>query len=108
MSIRKREDFFREGLISIDQYINYPRKNILESAIGMGSDFDKQIFNCRLQIRDRILLSTDGFHNIFTKSELRDLSIRNQSLSNLNKELQTEFSRRKLTDNATFIILEIQ
>lgn len=98
---------YRKRAISKEQYLNYPRKNIIESALGIKEDFLRQPFDFLLQPKDRIILTTDGFHNVISKVEVRDFSLSNLRLLDLYKTLEKELQNRKLSDNATFIIMEV-
>jgi serine/threonine protein phosphatase PrpC len=99
-------NLLNDGLISKEQYINYPRKNVIDSALGMGKEIKKQLFEFQLESKDRIILSTDGFYNLFSKVELRDFSLINSTFSEFINKIQLEVSLRKLTDNATFTLIE--
>lgn len=97
----------RLNLITSEQFYNYPRKHIIEGALGIGDNIDSQSFEFHLQKKDRIILSTDGFHNNISKLVLRNLSVQNLSPEQFFQSLETELIQKKLTDNATFILLEI-
>lgn len=96
----------KKGLLTQEQYLNYPRKHVIESAFGIENDFMFQTLSFKINYGDRILISTDGFHNIFSKQELRDFSLSN-NLENLYSVLKNEINNRKLVDNTTFVIIEV-
>lgn len=97
----------REGKINPLDKANYPRKNIIESIIGNKELFEYQNFDFALQVNDRIILSTDGFHETLSKKEIRDISIRYKSLGEFFRQLVIEIESRILRDNTSFVCIEI-
>jgi PPM family protein phosphatase len=64
------ERLFAAGAISKEQRINYPRKNILESALGISGEPTIEVGSIPLMLGDKFFLSTDGFHNKIFAREL--------------------------------------
>lgn len=96
----------KAGIISIEDYKSLNFKNILENAIGI-EDLNIDIFTFDLQKKDRILISTDGFHDVMPKSELVAISIENKnSLLNCYEQFINRLKTKKLTDNNSFLIYE--
>ena len=96
-----------KGVINLKEYNEHPKKNVLTSAIGAGKPLQIQSFDFEIQKGDRILLSSDGFHDVFDKKELRDISISSPVLNQFGDSLTYEISLKTLTDNCTFLIVEI-
>ncbi len=97
----------REGKITAEAASVYPRKNVLESALGSERPLLFQTFEHELQTGDRLVFSTDGFHEIISKKEIRDLSVSLKSLSEFHRRLKIEVENRIMRDNTTFICIEI-
>jgi serine/threonine protein phosphatase PrpC len=97
----------REGKIDIKDRKYYSRKNIIENVVGSPELFNIYNFQFDLETGDRILLSTDGFHETITKTEIRDISIKFKSLDEFGRQLIIELENRILHDNSTFICVEI-
>jgi PPM family protein phosphatase len=97
----------RTGKLTKEEYNDYPRKNILESALGISKSLIVQSFQFNLEIRDRVLISSDGFHDIINKREIRDLSVSNQNVHDFGEALVKLLSNKKLIDNVTFVVVEI-
>jgi serine/threonine protein phosphatase PrpC len=97
----------KEGLLTFEESINYLRKNVLDSALGVDRKLMMTHLHFEAKKGDRLLLSTDGFHGAFSKVELRDLSIAHSDFTSFSKALEVELSSRILTDNATFIAVQI-
>ena len=96
-----------EGLLTREQSGEYSRKNVLESALGSERELKIDYYWFEYQSKDRLVISTDGFHGILTKVELRDLSIVNSDFDSLCSVLVNSLIKRPLIDNATFVIVEL-
>ncbi len=57
-----------EGVLSKEDSINYSRKNVLDSALGTEKELQTTFLRFEWQYGDRILISTDGFHGVFSKN----------------------------------------
>jgi serine/threonine protein phosphatase PrpC len=99
---------FKKGKLTFEESRNYVRKNILESALQGIEDFTYQLFEFGIAPGDRILLTTDGVHGIVGKSELRDLSVTCKSLNEFGESLLSVIRSKRIVDNFTFVLIEIQ
>ncbi|HLX55242.1 MAG TPA: protein phosphatase 2C domain-containing protein [Aquella sp.] len=97
-----------EGKISKIEFANHFQRNILTSAIGSSNKLIVQNFEFLILKGDRIILSTDGFHEVIGKSTLRDLSLLHQNLDEFGDSVLDFLSRSTLKDNCTFMILELE
>lgn len=60
------------GAITKTQFEDYPRKNILESALGIRGEPKIEAGSFPLLLGDKVFISSDGFHN---KIQLRELFV---------------------------------
>jgi len=97
----------KEGLLTREASQNYSRRNVLDSAVGIDKELMITYLSFDCNLRDRIIIATDGFHGVFSKVELRDLSLVNRDFDNLCNVLVNQLEKKILTDNATFILIEI-
>lgn len=97
----------KAGKLSTTDFLEYPRKHIIESALGMAGELTIQVFDFELLQGDRIILTTDGFHDLIKKYEFRDLSIKSKDLATFGRLLVDLLLSRKLSDNATFVAIEV-
>ena len=97
----------RTGKLTKEEAENYPRKKVLESAIGMKDKITIHDFEFDLEQYDRILLTTDGVHDVVSKIEFRDLSKKNKNINGFGDELVTLLKDKPTSDNFTFLIIEI-
>jgi PPM family protein phosphatase len=95
------ERLFAAGLISKEQRINYPRKNILESALGISGEPTIEVGSVPLMLGDKLFLSTDGFHNKIFLRELFKFAGDAKGLDGLLKLLAFEMKARSPDDNYT-------
>lgn len=102
------QKLFNDGLITKEELINYPRKNILSTALGAKKNaLDIQTFTYELENNDRILLATDGFYNNLHKKQIRDLSIEYSEYSEFFFELLLLCRQTEIKDNCSVIGVEI-
>jgi protein phosphatase len=99
---------YRAGKIKFEDIKNYPRRHILESAVGIDENLTIQSLEFGLLQGDRILLTTDGVHDIISKQEFRDLSMRSDSVTVYGYEIVSLLKSKKITDNVSFVILSVE
>jgi serine/threonine protein phosphatase PrpC len=99
--------FLRSGKLKYEDVETYPRRHILESALGISEDPTIQGFEFDLQDGDRIVFTTDGVHDIITKVEFRDISKESETLPEFANKLIRLLSERKPSDNMSFILLAL-
>jgi protein phosphatase len=98
---RKKED------ATLFEYLRFPRNSPIEAVVGIDGMLNIQRFYSQVRSKDRIVLSTDGFHDIFPLSELLSLSKRNLNFDMFASKLKTEIDNRILRDNLTVIVVEV-
>ena len=99
--------FLKEGKLSPEDAATYPRKHILENA--MGSDTSPRIdtFHFDLHHGDRILLTTDGVHTLISKEEIRNISKKNPDIEDVITGIAKHVQNATPTDNYSVIAIEI-
>lgn len=96
-----------EGLLTFSTALSYPRRNILDSALGIDRMPAISYFSFMCNSSDRLIISTDGFYDAFSKVELRDLSISNKKFGEFCQRINGLLNEKKLKDNATYLSIEI-
>lgn len=100
--------FIKEKKISFKESLSYPRKNIIESALGIiDRDPILQEFNFEILKGDRIILTTDGVHGIISKRDFRDISLKSNSSKDFLEALILYLKRKEPNDNNTIIVITI-
>jgi protein phosphatase len=97
----------REGKLNPLNKNKYPRNNVIENIVGNKNLFEYQNFSFPLQPLDRIIFSTDGFHETLSKAELRDISVKYKSLESFFNQIVIEVESRVLRDNTSFILIGV-
>jgi serine/threonine protein phosphatase PrpC len=99
---------YKAGKLSADEFLTYPRKNIIESALGTTTAPMIQEFTFDLESGDRILITTDGVHDFIAKKEFRDLSLQSSDVHEFGEKIILELANKPLTDNATFVLFSVE
>lgn len=95
-----------EGHLSKEEAVNYPRKNIITSALGTHKDLVVQSFQFDVLPADRLLLLTDGVYSLITKREIQSLSAGELRLEVYCEKLIEIVKGRGPTDNFTLLAIE--
>lgn len=99
----------KEGLITFDEAKNYPRRNIIESALGVTDrELDLFEFEFQLEVNDRLILTTDGIHENVSKKELRDISLKSKTSSDFVENLKETLRHTEPNDNNSIIVISIK
>lgn len=96
-----------EGKLSFEDAATYPRKHILESALGVQLKSRIDTFEFLLLPGDRVLLTTDGVHDALSKLNLRDLSKQSDNISSYLENIKNAVDLTGPTDNYSAIGIEI-
>jgi protein phosphatase len=97
----------RENKINKKESENYNRKNILENVLGNKKYFDFMEFNIESKLNDRIIISTDGFHESINDEVILRISNKYKSIDEVYRGLTIEIENRILKDNTSFILIEL-
>lgn len=89
------------GLITQSEYVSYPRKNVLESALGIAEEPRIDVGTHDIKVGDRIFFTSDGAHSRIMLRELRDISLRYNEPDALVECLMSEVNNRNPDDNYT-------
>ncbi len=85
---------------------DWPPRNVLSQALGVSEEINPDISSLDLQPDDRLLLSSDGFYELFSDHEIaRLLSVRAEP-NELCKNLVLAALQNGAEDNVTVIVIE--
>ncbi|QWG12749.1 protein phosphatase 2C domain-containing protein [Bradyrhizobium sediminis] len=87
------------GAITKAQFEDYPRKNILESALGIKGEPKIDAGSFPLMLGDRFFFSSDGFHNKIPLRELFVLTSKVRTPQAVIKILSDKMALRNADDN---------
>lgn len=100
--------FYSEGRLSAADAETYPRKHILENALGVKAEPRVDVFEFPLQVGDRVLLTTDGVHSLISKQTLRDLSKEHSDVSDFVASIYSLINNKQPTDNFTAVAIQVE
>lgn len=95
-----------EGKISKQDAVNYPRKNVLTSAVGTQKLFSVQRFEFDLQPNDRLVLLTDGVYARVPKQLICSLSKAADTVQDLGNAILACVAEAGAVDNLTLVIVQ--
>jgi protein phosphatase len=93
---------FKAGKLTPQEFRTYPRKNILESALGIHGDPRIDVHQVELRPGDRLFFTSDGTHEKIALQELRDLAADCGNAQATSDEVFKLVSQRRPTDNFSF------
>lgn len=96
---------FDAGKLTKEEFANYERKHILESALGDRNDPRIDSFHFDLQAGDRVLLTTDGVHNLVMLREMQELASTSSTPSELTSRVAVAVENRGPSDNFSMVAL---
>lgn len=96
---------FDAGKLTKEEFATYERKHILESALGDRNEPTIDIFNFDLQAGDRVLLTTDGVHNIVMLREMQELASTSATASELTSRVAVAVENDGPSDNFSMVAL---
>ncbi|MGM0543703.1 MAG: PP2C family protein-serine/threonine phosphatase [Pseudomonadota bacterium] len=96
---------FDAGKLTKQEFFNYPRKHILESALGHHDEPRIDSVHFDVLPGDRVILTTDGMHNVILLKEMKYLCDISSSPENLVKNAIDSVRISKVNDNYSMIAL---
>jgi protein phosphatase len=97
------ERLFKAGKISKEDLREYPRKNILDSALGIHSKPKIDTFKFDIAHGDRVFFTTDGVHQKILLREMRECSARHERAGSFVAEVASIVSSRGADDNFSLL-----
>lgn len=98
----------RDGQLTKVAAAEYPRRHILEAALGAGLLPEMQAFECRLWPGDKLVFTTDGAHNKIAKREIREFATSIERAFPFVSRIAERVRKRRPDDNFTVIVVSIQ
>lgn len=100
------ERLYKAGKITRTQLRNYPRKNILESALGIQGEPRIDEFRFRCQSGDIVLLTSDGIHGKLDEIELARIVASGGALS-IALSVERELAQLRADDNYSIVVIRL-
>jgi PPM family protein phosphatase len=99
------QHMLREGLITPEQALHHPQKNILSQCLGPHQNPTPHIGQTKLRPKDIVLLCTDGLSNLLSQDELVSQLTQHATLSAAAENLVAQANRQGGYDNITVLLL---
>ena len=96
---------FDAGKLSEDEFMHHERKHILENALGDREKPRIDTFHSGLLPGDRVLLTTDGVHDLLFPHEMQRLSSLSSTAEELIDRTAKMIRERGPTDNYSMIVV---
>lgn len=87
------------GKLTPDQYAEYPRKHILDSALGTENTPRVDLFEVDIDIGDRLIFTTDGIHQKVLLREIQRISSSEATPTAFARHVAAEVEARTPDDN---------
>jgi len=91
------------GKLTKVEYADYPRKNILESALGINGTPSIDTLNYDIKEGDRFFFTSDGVHNIVLLRELQMLAREFVEPTDMVQQVERMIDKRGAEDNFSMI-----
>ncbi|TBA16129.1 hypothetical protein ELH65_09180 [Rhizobium ruizarguesonis] len=99
---------FAAGKLTKDELIDYPRKNILDSALGARSEPQIDTFTFELLPRDKVFFTSDGVHGKVMLREVRDIAAHHEDPEQFVLEVKELVNSRGPDDNFSILAVFVQ
>jgi protein phosphatase len=95
---------FNEGTLSPSEFANYPRKHILESAIGIAGAPVVQEIGCRVNAGDWLVLASDGAYGKLDREDFGDVARASRTPRRFTEACRRLIEARQPRDNYTMVV----
>ena len=92
------------GIISEEQAVHHPQKNVITSALGSDQHVDADVFPVSLIPGDYLLLCSDGLSNIVPEQEIEAVLLDSDDSESACRDLMELALSRGAPDNVTIIV----
>jgi protein phosphatase len=99
------EMLVESGAISAREAMTHPERHVLTQAIGPNAQIEPDVVQTRLRAGVRVLLSSDGLHDVVPEEEIHELA-RIDDLDQAVERLVARTNELGAPDNVTVILVE--
>ncbi|MGX7173411.1 Stp1/IreP family PP2C-type Ser/Thr phosphatase [Enterococcus ratti] len=99
-------ELVKSGEISEEMAINHPRKNILTRSVGMPGSVEVDVSTYFWQLKDRLLLCSDGLTNMLSEETIRTIINQEGNLLDKVTELIERANEAGGADNITVLLID--
>ncbi len=92
------------GIITKEESVSHPRKNIITRALGISEDVDADFFDVDFNDGDRLLLCTDGLSNLVSEKDIYEC-ITADGFDDCSQRLISLANKNGGNDNITAVVI---
>lgn len=98
---------FDAGKLTKGEFLNYPRRNILDRALGSSKTPEVDVFSFDLEIGDRILITSDGVHEKIRQREMLQILRGLTKASDISAVIGERVLKSEAEDNYSVVVLVV-
>lgn len=98
---------FKEGRLAQDQIADYPRRHILESAVGIEGRPVIQEISGSVSAGDWLVLASDGAHGLLEPSDLAEVAAESNTPRQFSAACRAIIEARGPRDNYTMLVMRV-
>ena len=98
------EELLEAGIITPEQAVHHPQKNVITRALGSDQVIDADIFQVNITLGDSLLLCSDGLSNIVPEEEIAAVLMDSADAEAACRDLMELALSRGAPDNVTIIV----
>lgn len=99
-------ELVRRKIISKEEAKTHPRRNLITRAIGTEEAIKVDLFRCEWEVRDILLLCSDGVSGVLDDEEMASILSRHTALDSACSELITRAYDAGSSDNMTVVLVQ--
>ncbi len=92
------------GIITAEQAVHHPQKNVITRALGSDQHVDADIFPVTLIPGDSLLLCSDGLSNVVPEQEIEAVMLDSDTAESACRDLMELALSRGAPDNVTIVV----
>lgn len=92
------------GIITEEQAVHHPQKNVITRALGSDQHVDADIFSVTLVPGDSLLLCSDGLSNVVPEKEIEAVMLDSDTAESACRDLMELALSRGAPDNVTIVV----
>lgn len=100
------QELLSRGVITPQEAANWPRKNVITRAVGVGAHLNADMISGQLKEGDQFLLCSDGLTGHVADEEIREVLMSNPPQAACERLLELTLERGA-TDNVTVVVLRV-
>ena len=102
------QELVNSGLISEEEAMNRPDRNMITRALGGASSVQPDFFSFQLYAGDTVVLCSDGLYGELSSQRIAELCTRYKTMHRLSRQLVDEANGNGGKDNISVVCIRVQ